>query len=86
MMNTVTLSPEVYHKAATFAQQDQLNVDDWVNKMLLKIVVDYPKKETSAKEPAAKEMLGWGDLAGMFSSDKSDRELLDEYLGEKYGV
>lgn len=85
-MNTVTLSPEVYHKAATFAQQDQLNVDDWVNKVLLNIVVDYPKKEEPTTESAAMEMFGWGDLAGMFSSDKSDRELLDEYLSEKYGV
>ena len=31
-------------------------------------------------------MYSWDEMAGMFASDKSDQELLDEYLDDKYGI
>ena len=71
-MATITLRPDVYDKAAILARKDKLNIEDWVNKILQKIVVDISEKE-DMKAPAE-------------SSDKSDKELRDEYLEEKYGI
>lgn len=84
-MATITLRPEVYDKASIFAKKDKLNVDEWVNNVLQKIVMEAPKEK--AKEKSAElKMFSWKELAGIFSSDKSDRELQDEYLKEKYGI
>ena len=83
-MANISLRPEVYNRAALFAKQDRVNVDEWVNRVLLKIVVENPKKEE--KELAEQKMFSWDELGGIFASDKSDKELLDEYLEEKYGV
>ena len=44
-MATITLRPDVYDKAAIFARKDKLNIEDWVNKILQKIVVDISEKE-----------------------------------------
>ena len=75
-MATITLRPDVYDKAAIFARKDKLNIEDWVNKILQKIVVDISEKE-DMKAPAESKMFSW---------DKSDKELRDEYLEEKYGI
>lgn len=82
MMNTVTLSPEVYHKAETFAQQDQLNVDDWVNKVLLNIVVDYPKKEEPTKEPAATAYYISPEVKALETGFKCPKDLSSDYKEE----
>lgn len=50
-MATITLRPDVYDKAAIFARKDKLNIEDWVNKILQKIVVDISEKE-DMKAPA----------------------------------
>lgn len=84
-MATITLRPEVYDKAAIFARKDKLNIEDWVNKVLLKIIVEAPKAEENQKSNSSK-MFSWDELAGIFASDKSDKELRDEYLEEKYGI
>ena len=84
-MATITLRPEVYDKAAIFARKDKLNIEDWVNKDLLKIIVEAPKAEENQKLNSSK-MFSWDELAGIFASDKSDKELRDEYLEEKYGI
>lgn len=84
-MATITLRPEVYDKAAIFARKDKLNIEDWVNKVLLKIIVEAPKAEETQNLNSSK-MFSWDELAGIFASDKSDKELRDEYLEEKYGI
>ena len=84
-MATITLRPEVYDKAAIFARKDKLNIEDWVNKVLLKIIVEAPKSEETQKGNSSK-MFSWEELTGIFASDKSDKELHDEYLEEKYGI
>lgn len=83
-MATITLRPEVYDKAAIFARKDKLDLEDWVNKVLLKIIVETPKPEEIKKLNSSK-MFSWDELGGIFASDKSDDELRDEYLEEKYG-
>lgn len=84
-MATITLRPEVYDKAAIFARKDKLDLEDWVNKVLLKIIVETPKPEEIKKMNSSK-MFSWDELGGIFASDKSDDELRDEYLEEKYGI
>mgnify|MGYP003491024764 FL=1 len=84
-MATITLRPDVYDKAAIFARKDKLNIEDWVNKILQKIVVDISEKE-DMKAPAESKMFSWDEMGGMFASDKSDKELRDDYLEEKYGI
>jgi len=84
-MATITLRPEVYDKAAIFARKDKLDLEDWVNKVLLKIIVETPKPEEIKKLNSSK-MFSWDELGGIFASDKSDDELRDEYLEEKYGI
>ena len=84
-MATITLRPEVYDKAAIFARKDKLDLEDWVNKVLLKIIVETPKPEEIKKLNSSK-MFSWEELGGIFASDKSDDELRDEYLEEKYGI
>lgn len=84
-MATITLRPDVYDKAAIFARRDKLNIEDWVNRILQKIVGDISEKE-EMKASAESKMFSWEELGGMFASDKSDKELRDEYLEEKYGI
>ena len=84
-MATITLRPEVYDKAAIFARKDKLDLEDWVNKVLLKIIVETPKPEEIKKLNSSK-MFSWDELGGIFASDNSDDELRDEYLEEKYGI
>lgn len=84
-MATITLRPEVYDKAAIFARKDKLDLEDWVNKVLLKIIVETPKPEEIKKLNSSK-MFSWDELGGIFASDKSDDELRNEYLEEKYGI
>lgn len=84
-MATITLRPDVYDKAAILARKDKLNIEDWLNKILQKIVDDISEKE-DIKAPAESKMFSWEELGGMFASDKSDKELRDEYLEEKYGI
>lgn len=43
------------------------------------------KSEENQKSNSSK-MFSWDELAGIFASDKSDKELRDEYLEEKYGI
>lgn len=76
----------MYDKAALFARKNKLNVDDWVNNVLQKIVMKPSKAEEAVKEPAGREMFSWNELEGIFASDKSDSELRDEYLEDKYGI
>ena len=46
---------------------------------------EKPKSEESQKVNFSK-MFSWEELTGIFASDKSDQELRDEYLEEKYGI
>lgn len=43
------------------------------------------KSEETQKLNSSK-MFSWEELTGIFASDKSDKELRDEYLEEKYGI
>jgi len=86
-MNTVTLSPEAYKNAERTAKRYHLSVDDWVNQVVLNVFVNIPNsKETKEEKGAEQGMYSWDELCGVFASDKSDKELLDEYLEEKYRV
>lgn len=87
-MNTITLTPEAYHYAFLSAQKVKTSVEDWVNKVLLSFVTSaVPTTPTKEDEKKAKvSMYSWDEMAGMFASDKSDQELLDEYLDDKYGI
>lgn len=93
-MNTVTLSPEVYKNAERTAKKYHLSVDDWVNQVVLNVFVKVPnleetkeeKKETKEEKRTGQSMYSWDELCGVFASDKSDKELRDEYLEEKYKV
>ena len=60
-MATITLRPDVYDKAAIFARKDKLNIEDWVNKILQKIVVDISEKE-DMKAPAESKMFSWEEI------------------------
>ena len=84
-MATITLKPEVYDKATFFARKDKLNVEDWVNNIIQKIAMKSTT-EGLTKDSTEQEMFSWSELEGFFSSDKSDKELRNEYLEEKYGV
>lgn len=42
-----------------------------------------PKKATTEPE---RDYYTLDELCGMFQTGKTDRELIDEYLDEKYGV
>ena len=84
-MATITLRPDVYDKAAIFARKDKLNIGEWVKKILQKSFADIYEKE-DMKAPAESKMFSWDEMGGMFASDKSDKELRDEYLEEKYGI
>ena len=85
-MNTITLTPEAYNAALLSASKVKTTVEDWVNKILLDISVDNSAFEKKYKQPTKLEMYSWDEMEGMFSSGKSDKELLDEYFQEKYGV
>lgn len=85
-MATIVLRPEVYDKAAAYARKERLNVDDWVNKILLKMVVKSPAPEERKPHSGGQNMFRWDELSGIFASDKSDKELRDEYLEEKYHI
>ena len=61
-MATITLRPDVYDKAAIFARKDKLNIEDWVNKILQKIIVDISEKE-DMKAPAESKMFSWDEWA-----------------------
>jgi hypothetical protein len=48
-----------------------------------------PKNQKSEEETQKlifSKMFSWEELTGIFASDKSDKELRDEYLEEKYGI
>lgn len=86
-MNTITLTPEAYQFALISANKVKTSVEDWVNKVLLNIIASNPTATKENREQTAKpEMYSWREMEGMFATDKSDKELLDEYLSEKYGL
>ena len=87
IMNTVTLSPEAYKNAERTAKKYHLSVDDWVNQVVLNVFVKVPNiKEKKEDKKVGEDMYSWDELCGVFASDKSDKELRDEYLEEKYRV
>ena len=43
-------------------------------------------KSEEIKKGNSSKMFSWDELAGIFASAKSDKELRDEYLEEKYGI
>lgn len=98
-MNTVTLTPEAYRIALLSANKVKTSVEDWVNRVLLNFVATQTTAATTAtttkpSKMAAEghaqtykaDMYTWEEMEGMFATDKSDSELLDEYLAEKYGL
>ena len=86
-MNTVTLSSEAYQKAVLSAKQQQLSVDELVNRAVLNIIVPSPTQSCSSNINFEDTVpYDWDDLCGIFASDKSDKEVVDQYLQEKYGL
>jgi len=86
-MNTITLSSEAYRNAERTARKYHLSVDDWVNQVVLSIFVNIPDLEEQKEgKKTEQNMYSWDELCGVFASDKSDKELRDEYLEEKYRV
>ena len=43
-------------------------------------------EEIKAEKETGLNMYSWDELCGVFASDKSDKDLRDEYLEEKYRV
>lgn len=82
-MNTVTLRQEAYAGAQRYARQHNISVDDFVNNLVLSIVMPSTEHAVAAKE---RDYYTLDELRGMFQTGKTDRELRDEYLAEKYGV
>ena len=85
-MATITLRPEVYDEAAAFAHRDKLDVDEWVNEALQRVFMRHATTEEKVEQPTELKMFSWEEMEGMFASDKSDNELRDDYLEEKYGI
>ena len=86
-MNVVTLKPDVYRNVARAAEKSNLTVDDWVNRMVVEVMSRISTDTLDSEEVHCKQaMYSWDDLGGMFASEKSDDELRDEYLQDKYGV
>jgi len=87
MNKTITLSPEAYKNAERTAKKHHLSVDDWVNQVILNVFVKVPSlKKAKEEKKTEQNMYSWDELCGVFASDKSDKELRDEYLEEKYNV
>ena len=86
MNNIITLTPEAYQAAFLSASKVKTTVEDWVNKILLGFVSDNSTVEKSTPQTTKHEMYSWDEMEGMFASEKSDKELLDDYLQEKYGL
>lgn len=82
-MNTVTLRQDAYAGALRIAKKQNISVDDYVNNLVLSFLAAQPNE---AKDEAERDYYTLDELCGMFRSGKTDRELMDEYLDEKYGV
>ena len=80
-----TLISKIFKDLSCLQRIAAQHIIELVNKILQKIVVDISEKE-DMKAPAESKMFSWEELGGMFASDKSDKELRDEYLEEKYGI
>lgn len=84
-MNTVTLQADAYRGAQLYAKRQNKSVDEVVNNLVNAYFVDNTKP--APKKTAGQNMYSWNELLGMFKpTGKSDKELIDEYLEEKYGV
>lgn len=82
-MNTVVLSADIYQSAANVARKRRMSVDKFVEEAVQSIIVHYsePKSE--------RDYLTLSELRGIMQPDtmgKSDKELVADYLAEKYGV
>lgn len=59
-----------------------------INILIMATITLRPEnlKSEEIKKGNSSKMFSWDELAGIFASDKSDKELRDEYLEEKYGI
>lgn len=82
-MNTVTLRQDAYAKAQRFAKKQNISIDDYVNNLVLNMVMTQPNEAVDEPE---RDYYTLDELCGMFRTGKTDEELMDEYLDEMYGV
>ena len=59
-----------------------------INILIMATITLRPEnlKSEETKKGNSSKMFSWEELTGIFASDKSDKELRDEYLEEKYGI
>lgn len=82
-MNTVVLSPSAYQSATHFARKHRMSVDKFVEEAVLNVIVHYKDSQQE------RDYLTLSELRGIIAPDttgKSDKELVADYLAEKYGV
>ena len=88
MMNVVSLSPETYRSVETYAKSRNLSVDDAANSIILGYIsVVNPVSEL--KDQNTKNVKGFLSLKGILKNsdtNMSDKDLIDEYLKDKFGV
>lgn len=83
-MNTVTLSPNTYKSVERYARLHNVSVERFVEDTLLAVIVRAPK------EAVQRDYYNLSELRGIIkreaSDTKTDKELVGEYIMEKYGV
>lgn len=82
-MNTVTLSPSTYAAAALYAKKMNVSVDQFVEQTIINAT-------DSVSEPEQKrDYFTLSELKGIVSPDpsgKSDKQIIEECIAEKYGL
>lgn len=82
-MNTVTLRQDAYAGAQRNARMLNISVDEYVNNLVLGIVISQPKETVDEPE---RDYYTLDELCGMFRTGKTDHELMDECMDDIYGV
>ena len=88
MMNIVSSSPESYRSVETYAKSRNLSIDDAANSIILGYisVVNHVNEPKDRQTQNMKSFLSLKGILKKSNVDMSDKELIDEYLKDKYGV
>lgn len=82
-MNTVTLKADAYKGVQRYAQQMNKSVDEVVNNIILTYIVPQSMPQPAEEK---RDYYTLEELRGMFRSGKSDEELRNDYLADKYNL
>ena len=84
-MHTISISNKVYLGAEHYAQQNNISLNSLVEDYLKRLILIGSMQEETKATPK-EELYSIQELTGMFASTKSEEELREEYIAEKYGV